>query len=169
MCMGRGGQTPWQEADLRTQIERYKAAGLSVYIIMIGGFTNTHLRQARPRRGDRQREAVDPRGRQGGAAGHRVQLVRAPRHGRLLRGNRKGRRGLHGVRLRQDEGPASAGARGRPHPRRDVEEHHVFPESGGAGGRAGRRAAGPASERPPGAAQPRVAADHGHASPAGSA
>ncbi len=38
--MGRGGQTPWQEADLRTQIERYKAAGLSVYIIMIGGLTN---------------------------------------------------------------------------------------------------------------------------------
>lgn len=39
--MGRGGQTPWQEADLRTQIENYKAAGLSVYIIMIGGLTNS--------------------------------------------------------------------------------------------------------------------------------
>jgi mannonate dehydratase len=39
--MGSGGRVPWQEADLRTQMERYKAAGLSVRIIMIGGLTNT--------------------------------------------------------------------------------------------------------------------------------
>lgn len=39
--LGGGGRVPWTEADLRTRIERYKAAGLTLYNLMIGGFTNT--------------------------------------------------------------------------------------------------------------------------------
>jgi mannonate dehydratase len=36
-----GGRIPWTEADLRARIERYKAAGLTLYNLMIGGFPNT--------------------------------------------------------------------------------------------------------------------------------
>jgi mannonate dehydratase len=39
--LGGGGRVPWTEADLRARIERYKAAGLTLYNLMIGGFTNT--------------------------------------------------------------------------------------------------------------------------------
>lgn len=39
--LGGGGRIPWTEADLRARIERYKAAGLTLYNLMIGGFTNT--------------------------------------------------------------------------------------------------------------------------------
>jgi mannonate dehydratase len=36
-----GGRIPWREDDLRARIERYKAAGLTLYNLMIGGFQNT--------------------------------------------------------------------------------------------------------------------------------
>ncbi|MCL5281175.1 MAG: mannonate dehydratase [Planctomycetes bacterium] len=36
-----GGRIPWTEADLRARIERLKAAGLTLYNLMIGGFPNT--------------------------------------------------------------------------------------------------------------------------------
>ncbi len=39
--IGGGGQLPWKEADIRAQIERCKAAGLTLYNIMISGFNNT--------------------------------------------------------------------------------------------------------------------------------
>jgi mannonate dehydratase len=39
--LGGGGRIPWTEADLRARIERYKAAGLTLYNLMIGGFPNT--------------------------------------------------------------------------------------------------------------------------------
>jgi mannonate dehydratase len=38
--LGGGGRIPWQEADLKAQMDRYKAAGLTVCNIMIGGFPN---------------------------------------------------------------------------------------------------------------------------------
>jgi len=37
---GGVGPIPWKEADIRTQIERAQAAGLTHYNIMIGGFNN---------------------------------------------------------------------------------------------------------------------------------
>jgi mannonate dehydratase len=39
--LGRGPRIPWQEADLRARVERLKAAGLTLYNLMIGGFPNT--------------------------------------------------------------------------------------------------------------------------------
>ena len=39
--LGGGPRIPWEEADLRTRIERLKAAGLTLYNLMIGGFPNT--------------------------------------------------------------------------------------------------------------------------------
>jgi mannonate dehydratase len=39
--LGGGPRIPWQEAELRTRIERLKAAGLALYNLMIGGFRNT--------------------------------------------------------------------------------------------------------------------------------
>ena len=39
--LGGGPRIPWQEADLRARIERLKAAGLTLYNLMIGGFPNT--------------------------------------------------------------------------------------------------------------------------------
>jgi len=36
-----GGRIPWTEADLRARIERYRAAGLTLYNLMISGFLNT--------------------------------------------------------------------------------------------------------------------------------
>ena len=51
---------------------------------------------------------------------------------------------------------------GRPHARRDVDQHHLLPQGGGARGGEGGRAPGAASQRSAGADQPRLAADHGH-------
>jgi mannonate dehydratase len=39
--LGGGPRIPWQEADLRERIERYKAGGLTLGNLMIGGFRNT--------------------------------------------------------------------------------------------------------------------------------
>ncbi len=39
--LGGGPRIPWQEAYLRARIERLKAAGLTLYNLMIGGFPNT--------------------------------------------------------------------------------------------------------------------------------
>lgn len=39
--LGGGGRIPWTEADLRARIERFKAAGLTLYNLMIGGHRNT--------------------------------------------------------------------------------------------------------------------------------
>jgi len=39
--LGGGPRIPWTEADLRARMERYKAAGLTLYNLMIGGFPNT--------------------------------------------------------------------------------------------------------------------------------
>jgi len=39
--LGGGPRIPWEEADLRSRIERLKADGLTLYNLMIGGFQNT--------------------------------------------------------------------------------------------------------------------------------
>jgi len=39
--LGGGPRIPWQEADLRARVEHLKAAGLTLYNLMIGGFPNT--------------------------------------------------------------------------------------------------------------------------------
>ena len=41
--LGGGGRIPWTEADLRARIERFKAAGLTLYNLMIGGLPEHHL------------------------------------------------------------------------------------------------------------------------------
>ena len=38
--IGNMGRIPWQEDELKAQMERFKGAGLTLYNIMIGGFTN---------------------------------------------------------------------------------------------------------------------------------
>jgi mannonate dehydratase len=39
--LGGGPRLPWQEAELRARVERFKAGGLTLYNLMIGGFRNT--------------------------------------------------------------------------------------------------------------------------------
>lgn len=39
--LGGGPRIPWEEADLRSRIERLKAEGLTLYNLMISGFQNT--------------------------------------------------------------------------------------------------------------------------------
>ena len=64
--LGGGGKIPWQEADLRSQLERAKAAGLTVCNMMIGGFANAIY--ARPGR-DEEIENVRQSIRAAGKAG----------------------------------------------------------------------------------------------------
>ena len=66
------------------------------------------LREAGARRGDREGQGLDRRSREGRPAGRGIQLLRAPRHGGLLRSRRPGGRGLYGLRLRAHEGPSAA-------------------------------------------------------------
>lgn len=51
-----GPRIPWTEDDLRARIDKYKAAGLTLYNLMIGGFTNAIY--ARPGR-DEEIEKVN--------------------------------------------------------------------------------------------------------------
>ncbi|MBI4873501.1 MAG: mannonate dehydratase [Acidobacteria bacterium] len=64
--LGGGGRIPWQEADLRAQLDRAKANGLTVCNIMIGGFNNAIY--ARPGR-DEEIEKVQQSIRAAGKAG----------------------------------------------------------------------------------------------------
>jgi len=77
---------------------------------------------------------------QGGARGRRVQLVRAPRDGGILRGNRQGRRGTHGVRLRRMKDCLRCHMRA-PTPWTRCGPTSPTSESRGAGGAGIRRAA----------------------------
>jgi mannonate dehydratase len=63
---GGGGQLPWKEADIRAQIERCKAAGLTLYNMMIGGFNNTiYGRPGRDEEIDKVRQSIEAAGRAG--------------------------------------------------------------------------------------------------------
>lgn len=156
-----GPRMPRQEADLRARIEGLKAGGLSLYNMMIGGFPNTvYGRPGRDEEIERVRESI----RAAGRAGLPVIEYNIYAH-RAVKGYREkiGRAGseMTAIRLRQGQGPAAAGAGGPPQPRGDVGQHRAFPEGGGAGGREVGRPAGSASQRPFGAPQPGVGADHG--------
>ncbi|MBI5283075.1 MAG: mannonate dehydratase [Candidatus Solibacter usitatus] len=64
--LGGAGRIPWKEEDLKAQIERFKAGGLTLYNIMIGGFNSAIY--ARPGR-DEEIENVIKSIRAAGKAG----------------------------------------------------------------------------------------------------
>jgi len=64
--LGAAGRIPWQETDIRAQVERFKAAGLTLYNIMIDGFSNAIY--GRPGR-DEEIEKVQQSIRAAGKAG----------------------------------------------------------------------------------------------------
>ena len=64
--MGGAGRIPWQEADIRARMERYKAAGLTLYNIMIGGFDNAiYARPGRDEDIDKVRQSIRAAGKAG--------------------------------------------------------------------------------------------------------
>ena len=64
--LGGGGKIPWQEADLRSQLERAKAAGLTVCNIMIGGFANAiYARPGRDEDIEKVRQSIRAAGKAG--------------------------------------------------------------------------------------------------------
>ena len=64
--LGGGGRMPWQEADLRSQMERYKAGGLTVCNLMVGGFNNAiYGRPGRDEEIDRVRQSIRAAGKAG--------------------------------------------------------------------------------------------------------
>jgi len=64
--LGGGGKIPWQEADLRSQLERAKAAGLTVCNIMIGGFGNAiYARPGRDEEIEKVRQSIRAAGKAG--------------------------------------------------------------------------------------------------------
>lgn len=64
--LGGGPAIPWKEDDLRARIDRFKAAGLTLYNLMIGGFNDAIY--ARPKR-DEAIEKVKESIRAAGKAG----------------------------------------------------------------------------------------------------
>jgi mannonate dehydratase len=68
-ALAGGPRIPWQEADIRARIDRYKANGLTLYNLMISGFNNTiYGRQGR----DQEIEQVQQSIRAAGKAGLQV-------------------------------------------------------------------------------------------------
>ncbi|MBI4876484.1 MAG: mannonate dehydratase [Acidobacteria bacterium] len=64
--LGGGPPIPWTEADLRAMMERYKAGGLSVSNLMIGGFGNTlYGRPGRDEEIDKVRQSIRAAGQAG--------------------------------------------------------------------------------------------------------
>ena len=116
--LGGGGRIPWKEADLRAQIERYKAAGLTLYNLMIGGFNNAIY--GRPGR-DEEIEKVIQSIRAAGKAGLPVIEYNLYAH-RAMEGyyEETGRAGAGYTAFDYDthEGPAAAAARRAPTPSR---------------------------------------------------
>ena len=85
-----GPRSPWTEASLGQTMDRYKAAGITVINLMIGGMNDIIRGRTESRPGDREHHSLDPRRRQGRSAGHRVQLLRQPPDGRLQGRDRPG-------------------------------------------------------------------------------
>jgi mannonate dehydratase len=64
--LGGGGRIPWQEADLRVQMDRCKAAGLTICNIMIGGFPNSiYGRPGRDEEIEKVRQSIRAAGKAG--------------------------------------------------------------------------------------------------------
>ena len=54
-----GPRIPWEEADIRSRLERFKAGGLTV-CNLVTGVQRRHLGAAEGRRADRGRHQVNP-------------------------------------------------------------------------------------------------------------
>ncbi len=64
--IGGMGRIPWQEADLRAMIDRYKAAGITLYNLMIGGFGNAiYGKPGRDEEIDKVRQSIRAAGKAG--------------------------------------------------------------------------------------------------------
>ena len=161
-ALSGGPRMPWTEDESSRTHRQVQGRGITLYNLMIGGFPKTIYGQ--PGR-DEEIENVRKSLRAAGKAGLPVVEYNFYAH-RAMEGyyEEAGRAGagLHRVRLRPHERPAAARDEGAHTSRRDVEQHHLFPEGGDPGGGGSGRAHGAASERSAGAAQPRIGADHGH-------
>lgn len=61
-----GPRIPWQEAELRARMEKFKAAGLTVYNMMIGGFNDAiYARPGRDEAIDKVRQSIRAAGKAG--------------------------------------------------------------------------------------------------------
>ena len=61
-----GGRIPWQEAELKAQMDRYKAAGITVCNLMIGGFNNAiYARPGRDEEIEKVRQSIRAAGKVG--------------------------------------------------------------------------------------------------------
>ena len=64
--IGSMGRIPWQEADIRAEVERYKAAGLTLYNIMIAGFGNAiYARPGRDEEIEKVKQSIVAAGKAG--------------------------------------------------------------------------------------------------------
>jgi mannonate dehydratase len=64
--IGGAGKIPWQEADIRGLMEKYRAAGLTLYNIMIGGFNDAiYARAGRDEAIDKVRQSIRAAGKAG--------------------------------------------------------------------------------------------------------
>jgi hypothetical protein len=104
-----GPPIPWQEAEVRSRIERLKSGGLSLFNMMISGFANTLY--GRPGR-DEEIHDICESIRAAGRAGLPVIEYKFYAHRAIegyVRGGRPCWRGPYCVRLRTGEGPPAAG------------------------------------------------------------
>ena len=63
---GVGGPLPWKEGDIRAAIERCKAAGLTLYNVMIAGFNKAiYGRPGRDEEIDKIRQSIQAAGKAG--------------------------------------------------------------------------------------------------------
>jgi len=90
------GRVPWTEADLRARIERYKAAALRWYNLMIGDFRTPSMEDRRDEEIEKVIQSFEPR--QG-----RLPVIEynfyAHRAMEAITSNRSGGVGIHRVRL----------------------------------------------------------------------
>ena len=94
------GGNPWTEENVRRVVDSAKAAGLVAYNSMMGIPNSIIYGRDTQGQGHGDGDRIHRGRRQRRAAGDRVQLLRAPRHRRLLRDRRQSQGGLHGFRLR---------------------------------------------------------------------
>ena len=144
-----GPRMPWQEDQLRSIIARLKEGGLTCGIMMIGGFPNTIY--GKPGR-DEEIEKVQQSIRAAGKAGLPAVEYNFYAH-RAMEGyyEETGRAGAGLTAFDYDrmQRPAAPARGGRPHPGRDVDQHHLLPESRGARRRRVGRTPGAAPQRSP--------------------
>ena len=97
---GGGTDSVGREPAARDMMDRLKANGLTLANLMIVGFTNAiYNRPGKDEDIEKVIQSIRAAG-QRRPAGRRIQLVRASRDGRLLRGDRPRRRRLDRLRLR---------------------------------------------------------------------